>query len=111
MAWASRKRVAVRSPGAREATSVQRGFIRDKAQKRLTAVGRVAAMIRSVSSIFFLNSSGSVTFSSSWAPSAIPKAAEIPMAGAPRTTISLMASAISLWVRQLTMTSRDGRSR
>ena len=65
------------------------------AQKRFTAVGRVAAMYVQISSNFGQNSSNEPAVI--WrAPSARPMAAETPIAGAPRTQSSLMPFA-TVW--------------
>jgi hypothetical protein len=76
-------------------------FIRSIAQKRLTAVGRVAA-IRSHS---FWNSTANCLVPVALLlriPSAMPMAAATPMAGAPRMTIVLIARATSCAVLQET---------
>jgi len=71
-------------------------FIRSIAQKRFTAVGLVEASSFDIAPNSFLNTfiSFVLTFD---APRATPMAAETPMAGAPLTTMSLMALATSLW--------------
>ena len=62
------------------------------AQKRFTAVGRVAARRAQIVSNSGANSSG-VLVLVCIAPKATPYAAETPMAGAPRTTMVTMTSA------------------
>ena len=76
-------------------------FIRSIAQNRLTAVGRVAAIMSHV----FWNSTANclVPFALlRCMPSAMPIAAATPIAGAPRITIVLIARATSCAVRQRT---------
>src|SRR2546425_38758 len=84
--------------------------IRSRAQKRFTAVGRLAARFLNAVSIAMSNSARG---QSSWrlASSATPKAAAQPIAGAPRTTIDRMASATSAAFAQLTYSRRAGRAR
>ena len=75
--------------------------MRSIAQKRLTAVGRVAA-IRSQT---FWNSAANFCVPVALLlriPSAMPMAAATPIAGAPRMTIVLMARATSAAVLQRT---------
>ena len=67
--------------------------MRSIAQKRLTAVGRVAA--KSAASRSIAGASGSPAAAAWRAPRAIPKAAVTPIAGAPRTAIVRIASATS----------------
>ena len=66
-------------------------FMRSMAQKRLTAVGRVAASVAQMVS----NSASSREGSACSTPIATPMAAATPMAGAPRITIERIASATS----------------
>src|SRR5882724_7604658 len=84
--------------------------IRSRAQKRFTAVGRLAAKFLNAISIAASNSAGAQR-AWRWASSAIPKAAAQPIAGAPRTTIARMASATSAALVQLTYSRRAGRAR
>ena len=66
--------------------------MRSMAQKRLTAVGRVAAKVLHIVSKSAA-SAGTVVAGLFFTPRARPIAAETPMAGAPRTTIVVMTSA------------------
>jgi hypothetical protein len=68
--------------------------MRSMAQKRFTAVGRVAASTLPTTRIS-ASSAGSVVAVLWRAPRATPIAAETPMAGAPRTTMVVMTSATS----------------
>src|SRR5438034_606941 len=81
-----------------------------RAQKRFTAVGRLAARLLNAISIA-LSNSARVRRSWRFASSATPKAAAQPIAGAPRTTIERMASATSAAFVQLTYSRRAGRAR
>src|SRR5881396_922153 len=81
-----------------------------RAQKRFTAVGRLAARLLNAISIAASNSAR-VRRSWRFASSATPKAAAQPIAGAPRTTIERMASATSAAFVQLTYSRRAGRAR
>ncbi len=65
------------------------------AQKRLTAVGRVAARSRAACSTSA--TSGGPALAERRAARATPNAAATPMAGAPRITMVRMASATSVW--------------
>jgi hypothetical protein len=67
-------------------------FIRAMAQKRLTAVGRVAAMTAQISVKCVQKWSKSSALMAR-APTANPSAAVTPMAGAPRTASVRIASA------------------
>src|SRR5207245_9133748 len=84
--------------------------IRSRAQKRFTAVGRLAARLLNEISIAASNSAR-VPRSCRFASSATPKAAAQPIAGAPRTTIARLASATSAALVQLTYSRRAGRAR
>src|SRR5712691_9261270 len=84
--------------------------MRSRAQKRFTAVGRLAASVLNAISIAASNSVR-VQCSCRPASSATPKAAAQPIAGAPRTTIARMASATSAALVQLTYSRRAGRAR
>src|SRR6266852_4093741 len=84
--------------------------IRSRAQKRFTAVGRLAARFLNAVSIAASNSAR-VPRSWRFASSATPKAAAQPIAGAPRTTIDRIASATSAAFVQLTYSRRAGRTR
>jgi hypothetical protein len=68
------------------------------AQKRFTAVGRVTRICSHTASKSRRSPSPSAV--ERRAPSAIPKAAVTPMAGAPRTAMSRMAAATSADCRQ-----------
>src|SRR5438034_10085557 len=81
-----------------------------RAQKRFTAVGRLAARLLNAISIAASNSAR-VRRAWRFASSATPKAAAQPIAGAPRTTIERMASATSAAFVQLTYSRRAGRAR
>jgi len=78
----------VRDDLARQRLNTRR--MRWIAQKRLMAVGRVAAKVRQMRS-----KSRAASLRNVRAPSAMPIAAATPIAGAPRITISLMARATS----------------
>src|SRR6266852_6143298 len=84
--------------------------MRSRAQKRFTAVGRLAAKFLNAISIAASNSARALC-SCRCASSAIPNAAAQPIAGAPRTTIERMASATSAALVQLTYSRRAGRAR
>ena len=73
--------------------------MRSMPQNRFTAVGRVAASVLQTVS----KSAPSCT------PKATPIAAATPIAGAPRITMVLMASATSRYVRQVTNFCSRGR--
>ncbi len=75
--------------------------MRSMAQKRLTAVGRVAASRSHVRWNSVVNCLVPVALLRA-APRAMPIAAQTPMAGAPRMTIVRMALATSLTVLQWT---------
>jgi hypothetical protein len=81
--------------------------MRSIAQKRFTAVGRVAAKVRQRRSKSRARSPGRKVR----APRAIPMPAATPIAGAPRMTMSLIARATSRWSRYTRYTSRCGSSR
>jgi hypothetical protein len=66
--------------------------MRSMAQKRFTAVGRVPARTAQMCANSGANSSV-VKASVCCVPRAMPKAAETPMAGAPRTTMVTITSA------------------
>src|SRR5215475_6908091 len=94
MAWASvARRCRRRSSGKSRAPSSTRRM-RSSAQKRLTAVGRVAARpLLAVSRS--ANKPSNVVARLARAASTTPKAAVTPIAGAPRTTRARIASATS----------------
>src|SRR5581483_8674583 len=73
--------------------------IRSMPQNRFTAVGRVAARVLQTVS----------KSSPAWTPRATPIAAATPIAGAPRITMVLIASATSRYVRQVTKRCWRGR--
>src|SRR5205814_8401576 len=84
--------------------------IRSMAQNRLTAVGRVAAITLHMK--LKSNSRSATEVPTDWlAPRANPMAAETPMAGAPRTTIFLIASATSSYERSVRYFSSFGSRR
>src|SRR5688572_8566742 len=104
--FSSAARMSLADPWVEPATRIKRST----AQARLTAVGRAAfrmaaAACRSVSR------SGAAAALDSYPASASPKAAVAPMAGAPRTTISVMACATALWLRYETTSNFPGRMR
>src|SRR6266581_5136190 len=115
-------RSALKSASAASASSAAADFgssfvpaacttrMRWSAQKRFTAVGRLAARLLNAISIAVSNSA-CVPRSWRFASSATPKAAAQPIAGAPRTTIERMASATSAALVQLTYSRRAGRAR
>ena len=82
-------------PGSRRCPAGERSsnrlFMRSMAQKRLTAVGRVEAMSSETSLRTSRRRSPSAA-SACFSPRAMPIAAVTPIAGAPRTTISLIAA-------------------
>src|SRR5437773_9054414 len=84
--------------------------MRSRAQKRFTAVGRLATSAWKAVSIAASNSRGGQSCCRC-ASSATPKAAAQPIAGAPRTTIARIASATSAALVQLTYSRRSGRAR
>ena len=92
MASASRSSSVRSVSGERRRLRAKTRRMRSIAQKRLTAVGRVAAKVRHRRAKWRPKSPRSVR-----APSAIPMAAATPTAGAPRITMSLMARATSRW--------------
>jgi len=69
-------------------------FMRSRAQKRSTAVGRVLAIVSEISANSDFNALRDVAVECN-TPRATPMAAATPMAGAPRITISRMALATS----------------
>src|SRR5204863_5848533 len=80
------------------------------AQNKFTAVGRVASMTLHMKSKSYSRSATDVP--TDWpAPSARPIAAETPIAGAPRTTIFLIASATSSYERSVRYFSSFGSRR
>src|SRR3989442_95715 len=110
IAWASvRSRAVTRSSGTpTDARATRR--IRSSAQKRLTAVGRVAARPLIAASRSPKRASNVVA--RLWrAASATPKAAATPIAGAPRTTSVRIASATSSHRPYPRSSSSAGRSR
>jgi len=83
--------------------------MRSSAQKRFTAVGRVAAS--PLIAVSRSASSASPLVAVLWrAASATPNAAATPIAGAPRTTSARMASATSSQRVYSRSTSRPGKS-
>src|SRR5229473_2957516 len=84
--------------------------MRSIAQNRLTAVGRVAPMTLHMKRKSYSRSA--IEVPTDWfAPSAKPIAAETPIAGAPRTTIFLIASATSSYDRSVRYFSSVGSRR
>ncbi len=104
----ARSRARTSSGGSRRPLSATR-FMRSRAQKRLTAVGRVAASPFSAVSTS-AKSPSNVVARLARAASATPYAAVTPMAGAPRTTRVRIASARSSQRLYARSTSRPGRS-
>ena len=95
-------RSGVRPPAASAVSQARR--ISSSAQRRLTAVGRVASRPLAACSSAARNAAGSsgLAAAAAAAASAMPPAAVTPIAGAPRTVMSLMRSATSRQVRQVT---------
>src|SRR5712692_3887428 len=84
--------------------------MRSTAQNKLTAVGRVPSMTLHMN--LKSNSRSATDVPTDWlAPSARPIAADTPIAGAPRTTIFLIASATSSYERSIKYFSSVGSRR
>ncbi len=84
--------------------------IRSTAQAKLTAVGRALFRVSAALCKSFSRSSVELLFDS-YPASARPKAAAAPIAGAPRTTISLIAYATEAWSLKEMTSKRPGRIR
>ena len=92
------------------ACAAPRSRQRRTAHARFTAVGRAASSTAPAARVASTYPAAPCS-SAARAASAMPYAAEMPIAGAPRTTMSRIAFATSLDVVSVTYASRAGRSR
>src|SRR6266536_5268899 len=109
MARASARRPSRTAASPCGSSAAKRRRMRSMAQKRLTAVGRVTRICSHTPSRSRRSAAPSAVERRT--PSAIPKAAVTPMAGAPRTAMSRMAAATSAGCRQRRYDSSCGSRR